>query len=164
MRMQFKLECCNRVVPREICSEEVCRYCGKKDPICSEVDKEDMVFMHLSGFSGDKKYEDRQWGSFQVLLDEAYVKVKKIIVKPNHRLSLQLHRKRDELWKIISGEGELQIGQTVVPVSSGSAHTIKKFEVHRVKNTGDDDLIIIEIQTGECQEDDIIRIEDDYGR
>ena len=56
MRMQFKLECCNRIVPREICSEKVCRYCGKKNPICSEVDKEDMVFMHLSGFSGDKNY------------------------------------------------------------------------------------------------------------
>lgn len=161
---QFKLECCGKIVERKTCNEDPCPICGKENPICSEVDKEDMVFMNLSNFSGDDKYEEREWGSFQILLDEPNVKVKKITVKPDQRLSLQLHRKREELWYVISGFGEMQVGSKVFDIESGRVIKINKYEVHRVKCSGLNDLVLVEIQTGICQEDDIVRIEDDYGR
>jgi mannose-6-phosphate isomerase-like protein (cupin superfamily) len=163
--VQFRLQCCGRIVNRKTCSEEPCAICGKENPICAEVDKEDMVFMAAPvGFSGDDKYEEREWGSFQILLDEPKVKVKKITVKPDQRLSLQLHRKREELWYVISGFGEMQVGSKVFDIESGRVIKINKYEVHRVKCAGLNDLVLVEIQTGICQEDDIVRIEDDYGR
>jgi len=123
-----------------------------------------MVYPKFSSFSGDHKHEDRAWGSFDVLLDEEGVKVKKIVVKSGERLSLQLHRKRKELWYVIEGFGTMQIGNDEFSIETGDKVTIDKYEVHRVRNSGLIDLVIIEVQTGNCQEDDIIRIEDDYGR
>ena len=163
-RVQFRLQCCGRIVNRKTCSEEPCAICGKENPICEEVDKEDMVFTAPVGFSGDDKYEQREWGSFQILLDEPKVKVKKITVKPDQRLSLQLHRKREELWYVISGFGEMQVGSKVFEIEAGRVIKINKYEVHRVRCAGLNDLVLVEIQTGICQEDDIVRIEDDYGR
>ena len=162
--IQFTLECCNRIVDRRTCSEDPCIFCGKKNPICSEVDKEDMVFMNISNFSGDKKHEKRQWGSFSILLDEEGIKVKKIVVKSCQRLSLQLHTKREEKWYIVEGFASVQIANDQFDIESGDKVTINKYEVHRVRNSGLIDLVLIEIQTGDCQEDDIIRLEDDYGR
>ena len=118
----------------------------------------------MGGFSGDKKKEVRPWGSFENLLDEEGYKVKKIIVNRDQRLSLQLHRKRMETWHILSGIGEMQIGNSAWTVSAGDRVEIGKLEVHRITNEGDAPIVILELQTGECQEDDIIRIEDDYGR
>ena len=164
MRIQFRLECCGRIVDRKACSEDPCPFCGKENPICAEVDKEDMVFMAPVGFSGDSKYEQREWGSFQILLDEPKVKVKKITVNPDQRLSLQLHKKREELWYVISGFGEMQVGSKVFEIEAGRVIKIIKYEVHRVRCAGLNDLVLVEIQTGICQEDDIVRIEDDYGR
>ena len=116
------------------------------------------------GFSGDKQYEKREWGSFRILLDEPNVKVKKITVKPDKRLSLQLHTKREELWKVISGSGEVQVGNQKWSIESGMVVEINKYDVHRVRCNGLIDLVFVEIQTGVCQEDDIVRIEDDFGR
>ena len=160
---QYRLQCCNQISTHEQCGEKPCIFCGEKNPICEEIDKEDMVFTPF-GFSGDKKHEDRQWGSFDVLLDEEGVKVKKIVVKSGERLSLQLHKKRKELWYVIEGFGTMQIGNDEFSIETGDKVTIDKYEVHRVRNSGLIDLVIIEVQTGDCQEDDIIRIEDDYGR
>ena len=64
---QYRLQCCNQIATHEQCGEKPCIFCGEKNPICEEIDKEDMVFTPF-GFSGDKKHEDRQWGSFDVLL------------------------------------------------------------------------------------------------
>ena len=163
MPKQYQLNCCKRIVPYKTCNENPCPFCGQEKPVCSEVDKEVQVFMSL-GFSGDKQYEKREWGSFRILLDEPNVKVKKITVKPDKRLSLQLHTKREELWKIISGSGEVQVGNQKWAISSGMIVEINKYDVHRVKCNGLIDLVFVEIQTGVCQEDDIIRIEDDFGR
>tara|TARA_R100001129_G_C5299423_1_gene242111 strand:+ start:212 stop:700 length:489 start_codon:yes stop_codon:yes gene_type:complete len=160
---QYRFQCCNQIATYEQCSEKPCIFCGEKNPICEEIDKEDMVFRPF-GFSGDKKHEDRKWGSFDVLLDEEGVKVKKIVVKSGERLSLQLHKKRKELWYVIEGFGTMQIGNDEFSIETGDKVTIDKYEVHRVRNSGLIDLVIIEVQTGKCQEDDIIRIEDDYGR
>ena len=97
-------------------------------------------------------------------MDEPNVKVKKIIVNPNSRLSLQLHRYRAEWWKIVEGSGLMQLGTEEFEVSKGDTVSIAKLQVHRVANNTNMPLVFVEIQSGECMEDDIIRIEDDYGR
>tara|TARA_R110000744_G_scaffold198408_1_gene317663 strand:+ start:1788 stop:2243 length:456 start_codon:yes stop_codon:yes gene_type:complete len=142
----------------------ICSKCGSSSGTCEEVPKREHVFMNPPPFSGDKKYENRDWGHFEVLLDEPKLKVKKIVVKTGKRLSLQLHTLRDERWFIANGCGEIQIGNKTMDISEGDELFIEKYQVHRVRSSGLTDLVIIEIQTGMCQEDDIIRIEDDYGR
>ena len=163
MKNQFRRTCCNTIVYVENCSN-ACPKCGSESGICEEVPKRERVFMNPPLYSGDKKYEEREWGNFKVLLDEPNLKIKKIVVKPNKRLSLQLHELRDERWFIASGCGEVQIGNKTIDISEGDELFIEKYQVHRVRSAGLTDLIIIEIQTGTCKEDDIIRIEDDYGR
>ena len=160
---QFKTTCCGHVVRSEECSKP-CPKCGTEDFICEEVPKRERVFMNPPLYSGDKRYEEREWGSFEVLLDEPKLKIKKIIVKNGKRLSLQLHELRDERWFIAGGCGEVQIGNETIDISEGDELFIGKYQVHRVRSAGLLDLVIIEIQTGVCNEDDIIRIEDDYGR
>ena len=164
MRKQHRLTCCNKITNDVYSISNVCPFCGTKNPKTEEVDKEDMVFIGLSPFSGDKKYDKREWGHFEVLLDELNLKVKKIVVKTGRRLSLQLHKLRDERWFIASGCGEIQIGNKTMDISEGDELFIEKYQVHRVRSAGLVDLVIIEIQTGVCKEDDIIRIEDDFGR
>ena len=93
------------------------------------------------------------------------MKIKKIVVNPKQRLSLQLHTQRDEWWKIIRGCGEMQVGNDIFDVGHFDTVNISKYEVHRIENTDDlEDLVFVEIQTGVCREDDIVRISDDYGR
>ena len=160
---QSRLTCCGYIVLEKDCINP-CPKCGSEDGHCEEVPKRERVFMGLPSFSGDKRYEKREWGNFEVLLDEPNIKVKKIVVSKDKRLSLQLHKKRQELWYVASGSGEVQKGNKFIDISAGDEISIDKYEVHRVKNNGLIDLVIIEIQTGVCNEDDIIRIEDDFGR
>lgn len=109
--------------------------------------------------------EQRPWGTFEVLLDSDKCKVKKIVVQPNQKLSLQSHEKRNELWKIIEGIGEVTLNKEIRPVSNGSIVEIPIKTIHRIENMGNKPLIFIEIQTGEYfGEDDIKRYEDIYGR
>lgn len=115
-------------------------------------------------YSGDKKYEERQWGNFSVLLDEEGYKVKKIVVKPHQRLSLQLHTGRDEYWTVVSGVGWIHVAGKEYDVEAGDSITINKYQTHRIENNLQEDLVFIEVQLGLCNEGDIIRIEDDYGR
>jgi len=163
--MQYKLTCCNKIAPaaKNYGRLQECPVCGIQDPILEEVDKEDQVFIAPS-FSGDQQFENRQWGSFKVLLDEEYIKVKKIVVNSGKRLSLQLHTKRDEHWFVVEGFGTLELNGQETDISAGDSFDIKKYQTHRVRASGLNDLVILEVQTGVCQEDDIIRIEDDYGR
>ena len=157
---QFKLSCCG-VIANKIPYQ--CHTCESTTFFAEELDKEEQVYV-MSGFSGDRKKETRPWGSFENLLDEQGYKVKKIVVNLDQRLSLQLHRSRMETWHILSGIGEMQVGNCVWTVSAGDRVEIGKLEVHRIANEGDTPLVILELQTGICQEDDIIRIEDDYRR
>ena len=161
---QYRFQCCCQLATHKQCSQTPCNYCGKENPICEEIDKEDIVLPTTTGFSGDKKHEERAWGSFDILLDEEGIKVKKIVVKSGQRLSLQLHTKREEKWFIVEGFGTVQVGSDEFDLEAGDSITIRKYEVHRVRNSGLIDLVIVEIQTGDCQEDDIIRLQDDYGR
>lgn len=108
---------------------------------------------------------DRPWGRYEVLQESASYKVKSIYVKPGQRLSYQRHQKRAEHWFVVQGFGEVTIEGAISQVSPGSVIDIAVKQLHRIANTGDIELIFIEVQTGTYfGEDDIERIEDDFGR
>ena len=109
--------------------------------------------------------EERPWGSFENLLDEEYCKVKRIIVKPGQRLSYQYHYKRSECWVIVQGVADVTLNDKEYLFNTNNVVEIPTGTKHRVENKGSEDLIFIETQTGTYfGEDDIVRIEDDYGR
>ena len=109
--------------------------------------------------------EDRPWGSYENLLDEKYCKVKKIIVKPGQAPSYQFHYKRSETWIIVQGTGHLTLDDEKSEVNKGDTIQVPVKVKHRIRNTGKEDLIFIEIQQGSYfGEDDIVRLSDDYGR
>ena len=115
-------------------------------------------------------YEERPWGSFEILLDEKYCKVKRIIVKPGQRLSYQYHHKRAESWVIVQGVATATIDCKPIPYKECTFHVGDIIDIpigvkHRVQNEGKEDLIFIETQVGTYfGEDDIVRLEDDYDR
>ncbi len=107
----------------------------------------------------------RPWGYYEIISDAPDHKVKRIVVEPGGVLSLQRHKKRAEHWFIVSGSGRMTLEDKQYPVSPGSTIDIPAGTAHRIKNTSSDNLVIIEIQTGEYfGEDDIERLEDKYGR
>jgi len=109
--------------------------------------------------------ETRPWGNFENLLDVDYCKVKQIIIKPNQSPSYQFHFKREEVWVIVKGKGELRLDDVLSSVNTGDILHIPLKAKHQIKNIGEEDLIFIEIQMGEYfGEDDIVRLEDKYGR
>jgi len=110
--------------------------------------------------------EDRRpWGYFVVLSDEKDHKVKRIVVDRGMRLSLQRHRRRSEHWHVVGGEGLVTRDGEQIPVRGGDSLDIPRGALHRVRNTGEAPLVIIEVQRGDYfGEDDIERIEDDFGR
>ena len=113
----------------------------------------------------DNYKEERPWGSFENLLDEDYCKVKRIIVKPGQRLSYQYHHQRTEHWVIVQGKATVTLDNRTCLFGDGEVVEIPVESKHRVQNEQEEDLIFIETQTGTYfGEDDIVRIEDDYGR
>ncbi|RLA83309.1 MAG: mannose-6-phosphate isomerase [Deltaproteobacteria bacterium] len=107
----------------------------------------------------------RPWGYYEVLSDAPDHKVKRIVVKPGARLSLQRHRRRSEHWYIVRGRGIVTLDGREIPVEAGSSVDIPRGSAHRIANTGGEDLVFIEVQRGDYfGEDDIERLEDDYGR
>ena len=110
-------------------------------------------------------YEERPWGAFEILLDEDYCKVKRIYVLPKCKLSYQFHYKRSEAWVIVQGTATVTLNGKEIEYKEGEIVDIPVRTKHRVHNKGKKDLIFIETQTGTYfGEDDIVRIEDDYGR
>lgn len=109
--------------------------------------------------------EERPWGFFAVLEEGDNYKVKKIVVKPKQRLSLQLHKHRKEQWVIVSGQAKVTCGDKIYDLTAGEHIQIPKHAVHRVENVAESDVVIIEVQIGDyLGEDDIVRLEDDYSR
>ena len=109
--------------------------------------------------------EKRPWGFFQVLVDEPDHKIKRIVVNPSQRLSYQRHFKRDEHWFVLKGRAVAVLNGEEIQLESRKALDIRRKDWHRIMNQGDEDLVFVEIQTGESfDEDDIERVEDDYGR
>lgn len=109
--------------------------------------------------------EHRPWGHYVVLADEPDHKVKRIVVEAGKRLSLQYHQRRAEHWAIVSGEGVVTRDEEAIPVRAGADVHIPAQARHRVENTGHEPLVFIEVQRGSYfGEDDIVRLQDDFGR
>ena len=109
--------------------------------------------------------DERPWGTYVVLDDEESHKVKRITVKKDRRLSYQRHERRSEHWFVISGAGVVVLNGAEESVGPGSIVDVPQGCAHRISNNGDEDLVFIEVQHGEYfGEDDIIRLDDDYGR
>lgn len=112
-----------------------------------------------------KKVTKCPWGNFEILLNAPDHKVKRIVVEPGGCLSLQLHHHRSEHWFVVSGKGMAIVDGKKKLLHAGSSIDIPQKSKHRVQNSSDEDLIFIEVQTGEyCGDDDIERFEDKYGR
>ena len=108
---------------------------------------------------------ERPWGSWHVLAVGSGYKVKRIQVNPGERLSYQTHEHRSEHWVVISGLATCVIdGETSVAGPGESVH-VPVGSAHRITNEHTEELVIIEVQHGAYTgEDDITRLEDDYGR
>lgn len=108
---------------------------------------------------------ERPWGRWEVLeVGNSYC-VKRIDVLSGARLSLQLHHHRGEDWMIVEGQGIVERDGEQVAVNRGAHVRIPQGATHRITNTGDAVLTFIEVQQGELlDENDIVRLEDDYGR
>ena len=105
------------------------------------------------------------WGNWCALARGKGFQVKRLEVKPGHRFSLQWHRIRSEHWVIVSGTGRVTVGSRSHKVRVGQHFFIPKRAKHRVYNVGRSPLVLIEVQQGTyLGEDDIVRLQDDYGR
>ncbi len=107
--------------------------------------------------------EERPWGSFELFIEDTSATVKLLTIKAGEAFSLQYHNHRDETWRILSGSGEVTIGEERKSVSPGETYHIPRGTIHRAHG-GDADLHILEIALGEFDENDIVRLEDKYGR
>ena len=108
---------------------------------------------------------DRPWGYYLVLHEEERLKVKRFLVRPGKRLSLQRHRHRAEHWHLVRGEAIVTLDGKGIRMVAGHSLDIPQGAVHRIENVGREDVVVIEVQTGSyVGEDDIERLEDDFGR
>lgn len=108
--------------------------------------------------------ETRPWGKYEILLDSDTCKVKKITVNPGQRLSYQYHQHRSEAWTVVEGMLTIILEGEKLIRGCGQSVKIQKTEKHRAWNETENPVEFIEVQTGTYfGEDDIIRIEDDYG-
>lgn len=126
---------------------------------------EDYLRVYEKILSNHRREDHRPWGSYRILCEEPKQKVKKILVSPKQRLSLQRHRFRDEHWFLVQGEAVVTRNSEHFLLKAGHSVDIPRGTWHRVLNPGTEDLIFIEVQTGDYfGEDDIERMDDDYGR
>lgn len=111
-------------------------------------------------------FDQRPWGSFTVLDESDGFKVKRIEVYPGKRLSYQRHTRRAEHWYIVRGTAKVTLNGVEILVKKGGTVDIASGDAHRVENPSDTDaLVFVEVQTGDYfGEDDIERLEDDFGR
>jgi mannose-1-phosphate guanylyltransferase len=107
----------------------------------------------------------RPWGTYTTLKEEGGYKVKRITVRVGQSLSLQYHHHRAEHWTVVKGQGLVQVGDIEYPTGPGEYRYIPLGEKHRLTNTGEEELVLIEVQIGDyLGEDDIVRLQDIYGR
>jgi mannose-1-phosphate guanylyltransferase/mannose-6-phosphate isomerase len=111
------------------------------------------------------KSVERPWGSYTVLEKGNGYKIKRVVLKPRTRLSLQLHRRRSEHWIVVSGVAKVTKENETYLIHTNESTYIPINTRHRLENPGKVTLQIIEVQNGEyTEEDDIERFDDDYGR
>ncbi len=113
-----------------------------------------------------EREEQRPWGFYEVLSDDqGDHKIKRITVWPGGRLSLQKHSRRREHWIVITGRALVTVGEHFIECGPSESVDIPCGQPHRIENVGDEPLVFIEVQQGDYfGEDDILRLEDDYGR
>lgn len=110
---------------------------------------------------------DKPWGFYETLVDLPEYKVKRLVVRQSQQISLQLHHSRSEYWTVVKGSGVVQIGSQVLRANIGSSFFIPVDVKHRLTASSLEDIEIVEVQLGvlgSCQEEDIVRFEDKYGR
>jgi len=106
----------------------------------------------------------RPWGWYENLQEETGYKVKRLYIKPNEKISLQYHNHRNEHWIVVVGSGTVELGEIVREIKVGDYIFVPLSSEHRVCG-GINGIMIVEIQLGKiCDEEDIVRIQDDYGR
>jgi len=107
----------------------------------------------------------RPWGSYTILEEGERYKIKRIVVHPEARLSLQKHYHRSEHWVVVRGAAKVTIGDKEIIIHENESVFVPKSTLHRLENPGKVPLEIIEVQNGEyVGEDDIVRVDDMYGR
>jgi mannose-6-phosphate isomerase-like protein (cupin superfamily) len=110
-------------------------------------------------------FERRPWGEFETLAEGAGYKVKRLVVEPGHRISLQRHRSRAEHWVVVAGAPRIVVGARVRRLKPRDTVDVPRGAWHRIENPGRRPVVIIEVQHGSyLGEDDIVRRHDDYGR
>ena len=111
------------------------------------------------------KIEERPWGYFETLVDLLHTKVKRLVVNPGQRLSLQSHKLREEHWVIVRGPARVTLDDETRDYNYGEYIYVGRGVKHRLAATGNNAVEIIETQVGDdFPEEDIIRYEDDYNR
>ena len=112
-----------------------------------------------------KNGEKRPWGRYDNIYEDDDCKVKRIVIEPGESPSYQMHYKRSEVWVVVSGTGKVRINDEYREVASGDCIIVPKESKHTIANTGKDKVVFIEVQLGSYfGEDDIVRLEDKYGR
>lgn len=110
-------------------------------------------------------YDERPWGSWRILDEGEGFKVKRLEIKPGKRLSLQLHHRRSEHWVVAAGTATVTVGDKIITANQNEHIFIPVEAVHRLENKGEELVTVIEVQAGDyLEEDDLVRLEDDYGR
>jgi len=107
----------------------------------------------------------KPWGGYTVLTTGKIFKTKILAVNKKQRLSLQYHHQREEYWIVLQGTATIRLGEKMYTLQPTEAFYVAKRALHRIENRHDETLIILEIQVGNyLEEDDIIRVQDDYER
>ena len=111
-----------------------------------------------------KKYtEERPWGKFERFTDNEESTVKIITVNAGEEFSLQYHKNRDEFWRILEGEASVVVGEKKISAKQGDEFYIKAGDHHRLRALLGP-VVFLEISFGRFDENDIVRLEDKYGR
>ncbi len=114
---------------------------------------------------GAAPFEPRPWGGYQTLEEGPGYKVKRLVVEPGHRFSLQKHHHRAEHWTVVTGSPKVTLAGRSRRLRPRESITVPRGAWHRAENVGRVPVVIVEVQFGSyLGEDDIIRKHDDYGR
>ena len=148
---------------KELDREECRKWVEKKFSVDRMV--EDYIRVYNKILVERKSEDNRPWGYYCILADEPDHKVKRVTVNPGQRLSLQRHHRRTEHWYIVRGRAVVTKNGEEILLKSGQAVDLPVGTWHRIMNPDDENLVFVEVQTGDSfGEDDIERVEDDYGR
>ena len=121
--------------------------------------------MHNKSVEEANERTVRPWGWYEAVSEVVGYKIKRIGVLPGQQLSLQKHAHRSEHWVVVQGKARVTLGSMVVDLVVGQHCDIAVGQVHRLANVTKDMVVIVEVQLGSyLGEDDIVRLEDDYGR